>query len=184
MADLLVIDAFPHLTRLERDLISDHSPFPIATQSSITGQSVTLYQMTTFACIVNPKARCRYTQLHTFCPYSCTNPHRFTVQPLLHSSLLMKHFLSPVKGSRMGISASRRGWEQRWNHTQISVVWGLQYAQAESQVPVVFCAVLLEVLSGHTLRRALLEFHIPETTFFSCPLENKWQVLHLLVDQK
>lgn len=74
MADLLIIDAFPHLTCLERDLIKDHSPFLITTQSSITLQSVTLYQMTTFAWIVKPKARCRYTQLNTVCPLFLYKP--------------------------------------------------------------------------------------------------------------
>lgn len=74
MADLLIGDAFLHLTCLERDLIKDHSPFLIATQSSITVQSATLYQMTTFAWIVKLKARCRYTRLHTVCPLFLHKP--------------------------------------------------------------------------------------------------------------
>lgn len=135
-------------------------------------QYSTLYQMTTFAWIVKPKARCSYSYTQSV-PFPCTSPHRFIVQPLLYSSLLMKLFFVPRSKAAV--------WEYRrktWvgttvRITQVSVVWGFQYAQAESQVPVVFCAVLLKVFSGHTLRRALFKFHIPETTFFSCPLRRK-----------
>uniref|UniRef100_A0A0E9X1Q4 Uncharacterized protein n=1 Tax=Anguilla anguilla TaxID=7936 RepID=A0A0E9X1Q4_ANGAN len=43
-----------------------------------------------------------------------------------------------------------------------SVVGGLQHALAEGQVPVVFRAVLFEVLPGHVLRGTLLELHLPK----------------------
>lgn len=56
---------------------------------------------------------------------------------------------------------------------QISVICGVQHAHAESEIPVVFCAVFLEVFSGHAFCGTLLEFHLPKTTLFSCALENQ-----------
>ena len=54
-----------------------------------------------------------------------------------------------------------------------SVVGALQHALAQGQVPVVFCAVLFEVFSGHVLCRALLELHVSKAALFSRSLEEK-----------
>ena len=62
-----------------------------------------------------------------------------------------------------------------------SVVGALQHALAQGQVPVVFCAMLLEVFSGHVLRRALLELHVSEAALFSRSLEEKQNLSIALV---
>lgn len=65
---------------------------------------------------------------------------------------------------------------QNGNNMQLSVIRAVQYTHAKSQIPVVFCAVLLEVFSGHALCGALLELHISKTAFLSCALKNQGEL--------
>lgn len=185
MADLLIIAALYHLTCLEGP---DKSSFSISQRHTKLHHGTVSHIVSDDNICLNSQTEGQtqvYTVTHTLCPLFLHKPTQvYCSAPSTPESIDETFFLSPVKGSSMGISVTGRGWEQRWNRTWISVVWGFQHAQAKSQVPVVFCAVFLEVFSGHALRRALFEFHIPKTTFFSCPLENNRQVLHLLVDQK
>lgn len=60
----------------------------------------------------------------------------------------------------------------------VSVICAIQHTLTESKVPIVFCAVLLEVFPGHALCGALLELHLPITTFFSCALKSKEDILN------
>lgn len=52
----------------------------------------------------------------------------------------------------------------------LASVCGLQHGLAESQVPVMLCAVLLKVLPCHVLRGALLKFHFAKAAVFRCAL--------------
>lgn len=114
------------------------------------------------------------TVTHTVCPLFLHKPTQvYCLATFTLQSIGETRFCARSKAAVWEYRLSRSGWEQRCSHKRVSVVRGFQYAQAESQVPVVFCAVLLEVFSGHALRGTLLEFHIPKTTFFSGPLENK-----------
>lgn len=119
-----------------------------------------------------------HTVTHTVCPLFLHKPTQvYCLATFTLQSIGETRFCARSKAAVWGCRLSRSGREQRRSHERASVIRGFQYAQAESQVPVVFCAVLLEVFSGHALRGTLLELHIPETTFFGRPLENKRQLL-------
>lgn len=51
-----------------------------------------------------------------------------------------------------------------------SLIGAVQHTLTESQIPVVFGAVLLEVFPGHIFGGALLELYVPEGALFCCAL--------------
>jgi len=54
----------------------------------------------------------------------------------------------------------------------ISVVSCLQNTLTQSQVPVVFGAMLLKMFPSHVFRRTLLKLNLPVATFLGCTLRN------------